>query len=201
MWRSRSARKAGAYTPISACSSGTEAVARAWRLITAGEADAVVCGGVEGYIHEVPIASFSMLRAMSTRNDEPERASRPFDRDRDGFVFGEAGALLILESEAHARSRGAQLHARVLGAGVTSDGYHIVAPGPDGDGAARAMRKAIRAAGLRESDIAHVNYENPDPDIDLDIVAGNPRSQRIDYALTNSIGFGGHNAALVLSRP
>ncbi|MGI5222654.1 KasA/KasB family beta-ketoacyl-ACP synthase [Nocardia sp. CA-290969] len=149
--------KAGVFAPVSACSSGTEAIAHAWRLIATGEADVVVAGGVEGHIHAVPIASFAMMRAMSTRNDEPELASRPFDRDRDGFVFGEAGALLVLESERHARARGARLHARVLGAGITSDAYHIVASDPAGAGAARAMRKAIAAAGLRPTDIRHVN--------------------------------------------
>ncbi len=129
--------KAGVFAPVSACSSGSEAIAHAWRLITTGEADIVVAGGVEGHIDAVPIASFAMMRAMSTRNDEPERASRPFDRDRDGFVFGEAGALLVLESERHARARGAHIHGRVLGAGITSDAYHIVASEPEGIGAAR----------------------------------------------------------------
>ncbi|MFI5714549.1 KasA/KasB family beta-ketoacyl-ACP synthase [Nocardia sp. NPDC051750] len=149
--------KAGVFAPVSACSSGTEAIAQAWRLIATGEADVVVAGGVEGHIHAVPIASFAMMRAMSTRNDEPELASRPFDRDRDGFVFGEAGALVVLESERHARARGARIHARVLGAGITSDAYHIVASDPAGAGAARAMRKAIGTAGLRPTDIQHVN--------------------------------------------
>lgn len=149
--------RAGAFAPVSACSSGTEAVAQAWRLIATGEADMVVAGGVEGHIHAVPIASFTMMRAMSTRNDDPERASRPFDRDRDGFVFGEAGALMVLESERHARARGARVHARILGAGITSDAYHIVASDPAGVGAARAMRKAITAAGLDPTDIQHVN--------------------------------------------
>ncbi|MFD4404022.1 KasA/KasB family beta-ketoacyl-ACP synthase [Nocardia sp. NPDC058499] len=149
--------KAGVFAPVSACSSGTEAIAHAWRLIVTGEADVVVAGGVEGHIHAVPIASFAMMRAMSTRNGEPERASRPFDRDRDGFVFGEAGALMVLESERHARARGARIHARILGAGITSDAYHIVASDPAGVGAARAMRKAIATAGLQPTDIRHVN--------------------------------------------
>ncbi|UGT43796.1 beta-ketoacyl-ACP synthase II [Nocardia yamanashiensis] len=149
--------KGGVYAPVSACASGSEAIAHGWRLIRTGEADVVVAGGVEGHIDAVPIASFAMMRAMSTRNDEPERASRPFDRDRDGFVFGEAGALLVLESEAHARGRGAEILGRVLGAGITSDGYHITGTAPDGDGAARAMRKAIATAGLSAADIDHVN--------------------------------------------
>ncbi|WP_442790625.1 KasA/KasB family beta-ketoacyl-ACP synthase [Nocardia sp. NBC_01329] len=252
--------KGGVFAPVSACSSGTEAIAQAWRLIATGEADIVVAGGVEGHIHAVPIASFAMMRAMSTRNDEPAAASRPFDRDRDGFVFGEAGALVVLESERHARARGARVHARVLGAGITSDAYHIVASDPTGEGAARAMRKAIAVAGLQPADIQHVNahatstsigdaseaaaleavtpgasvyapksalghsigavgavetilaaltlreqivpptlnLENPD--VDLDIVHGSARPQRIDYALTNSFGFGGHNVTLALGR-
>ncbi|MEU0501414.1 KasA/KasB family beta-ketoacyl-ACP synthase [Nocardia sp. NPDC005998] len=254
--------KAGVFAPVSACSSGSEAIAHAWRLISTGEADVVVAGGVEGHIDAVPIASFAMMRAMSTRNDEPERASRPFDRDRDGFVFGEAGALLVLESERHARARGARIHGRVLGAGITSDAYHIVASEPDGIGAARAMRKAISTAGLQVSDIQHVNahatstsigdaseanaitavtpeasvyapksalghsigavgalesiltmltlrdqivpptlnLDNRDLEIDLDIVAGAPREQHIDFALNNSFGFGGHNVALAFGR-
>ncbi|WP_068009116.1 KasA/KasB family beta-ketoacyl-ACP synthase [Nocardia pseudobrasiliensis] len=149
--------KAGVYAPTSACSSGAEAIAHAWRLIATGEADVVIAGGVEGYIEAVPIASFAMMRAMSTRNDEPTRASRPFDRDRDGFVFGEAGAMLVLESEEFARARRAKVLGRVLGAGITSDGYHITGTEPEGAGAARAMRKAVEAAGLSDSDIAHVN--------------------------------------------
>lgn len=149
--------RAGVHTPVSACASGSEAVAIAWRMIAMGEADVMVTGGVEGKITELPIASFSMMRAMSTRNDDPRAASRPFDKDRDGFVMGEAGAILVLEREDHARARGAQIHARVLGAGTTSDGFHIVAPEPNGAGAARAMSKAIRFAGVTGADVAHVN--------------------------------------------
>lgn len=199
---------------------------------------------------------------MSTRNDEPTRASRPFDRDRDGFVFGEAGALLVLESEEFAKARGATIHGRILGAGITSDGYHITGTEPDGDGAARAMRKAIASAGLTAADIAHVNahatstptgdaseakaigsvakhasvyapksalghsigavgaletiltictlrdqivpptlnFEKPDEGVELDIVAGPARKERMDYALTNSFGFGGHNVTLAVGR-
>lgn len=254
--------KGGVYTPVSACASGSEAIAHGWRLIATGEADMVVAGGVEGHIDAVPIASFAMMRAMSTRNDEPERASRPFDRDRDGFVFGEAGAMLVLESEEHARARGAHVYGRVLGAGITSDGYHITGTAPDGDGAARAMRKAIATAGLSGADIGHVNahatgtqvgdaseakaimavcpeasvyapksalghsigavgaleailtlrtlsaqivpptlnFEQGDLDTDLDVVAGTPRHQHPEHALSNSFGFGGHNVTLALGR-
>ena len=149
--------QAGVITPVSACSSGSEAIAHAWRMIVMGDADMVVTGGVEGYIDAVPIASFSMMRAMSTNNDDPKGASRPFDKDRDGFVFGEAGALMVIETEEHAKARGATIHARLLGAGITSDGFHLVAPDPEGTGAARAMSRAIETAGLQKSDITHVN--------------------------------------------
>lgn len=253
--------QAGVFTAVSACSSGSEALAHAWRLVSTGEADVVVAGGVEGNIDAVPIASFSMMRAMSTRNDEPTRASRPFDSDRDGFVFGEAGALMIVESEDHARARGARIHGRLLGAGITSDGYHIVAPDPQGNGIRKAMTKALRVSGLTGDDITHVNahatatpigdlseataikavaghasvyapksalghsigavgaleailtmqtighgevpptlnLDNQDPAIDLDVVALR-RSQQIEYALSTSIGFGGHNVALAFGR-
>jgi beta-ketoacyl ACP synthase len=126
-------------------------------MIVMGDADIMVTGGVEGHIDAVPIAAFSMMRAMSTRNDDPQAASRPFDKDRDGFVFGESGALMVIESEEHAKARGATIHARLLGAGITSDGYHLVAPDPAGTGAARAMRRAIETAGLTAQDISHVN--------------------------------------------
>lgn len=149
--------RAGVITPVSACSSGSEAIAHAWRMIVMGDADIMVTGGVEGHIDAVPIAAFSMMRAMSTRNDDPTAASRPFDKDRDGFVFGESGALMVIESEEHALARGATIHARLLGAGITSDGYHLVAPDPSGSGAARAMRRAIETAGLTAQDITHVN--------------------------------------------
>lgn len=149
--------RGGVITPVSACSSGSEAIAHAYRMLVMGDADIVVAGGVEGRIDAVPIASFSMMRALSTRNDDPQGASRPFDTDRDGFVFGEAGALMVLETEEHARARGATIHARLLGAAVTSDGHHLVAPDPTGTGAARAMTRAIEMAGLQKSDITHVN--------------------------------------------
>jgi len=255
--------KAGIATPVSACSSGSEAIANAWKMIVMGDADVVVTGGVEGSIQAVPIAAFTMMRAMSTRNDDPKRASRPFDTDRDGFVFGEAGAMMVLESEEHARARGATVHARLLGAGLTSDGFHLVAPDPDGKGAARAIARALQTAGLSKTDVAHVNahatatpigdtaearaiavavgshasvyapksalghsigavgalesvltvlsirdslvpptlnLDNQDPDVDLDIVKGQARPGRIDYAINNSFGFGGHNVSLTFGR-
>jgi beta-ketoacyl ACP synthase len=149
--------RAGVITPVSACSSGAEAIAHSWRHIVMGDADMVVTGGVEGQIDAVPIAAFSMMRAMSTRNEDPAAASRPFDKDRDGFVFGEGAAMLILEREEHARARGARIHARLLGSGITSDGFHLVAPDPSGQGNARAMTRALQTAGLQKSDITHIN--------------------------------------------
>ncbi|MEZ0363448.1 3-oxoacyl-ACP synthase KasA [Mycobacterium sp. pUA109] len=255
--------RAGVITPVSACSSGSEAIAHAWRQIVMGDADIVVCGGVEGGIEALPIAAFSMMRAMSTRNDEPEKASRPFDKNRDGFVFGEAGALMIIETEEHAKARGATPLARLMGAGITSDAYHMVAPAPDGLRAGRAMTRALELAGLSAKDVDHVNahgtatpigdtaeanairvagcenaavyapksalghsigavgalesvltvlslrdgvipptlnYETPDPEINLDVVAGEPRYGDYQYAINNSFGFGGHNVALAFGR-
>ncbi|MCV7224956.1 3-oxoacyl-ACP synthase KasA [Mycolicibacterium komossense] len=255
--------RAGVITPVSACSSGSEAIAHAWRQIVMGDADFAVCGGVEGLIEALPIAGFSMMRAMSTRNDDPEGASRPFDKNRDGFVFGEAGALMIIETEEHAKARGAKPLARLLGAGISSDAYHMVAPAPDGLRAGHAMKRAMETAGLDPKDIDHVNahatatpigdtaeanalrvagvghaavyapkgalghsigavgalesiltvlslrdgvipptlnYETPDPEIDLDVVAGEPRYGEYQYAINNSFGFGGHNVALAFGR-
>ncbi|MET8654981.1 MULTISPECIES: KasA/KasB family beta-ketoacyl-ACP synthase [Nocardia] len=149
--------KGGVATPVSACSSGSEAIANAWKMIVMGDADMVVTGGVEGSIQAIAIAAFTMMRAMSMRNDDPKSASRPFDVDRDGFVFGEAGAMMVIETEEHAKARGATIHARLMGAGVTSDGFHLVAPDPEGTGAARAMTRAIETAGLTRHDIGHIN--------------------------------------------
>lgn len=255
--------RAGVMTPVSACSSGSEAIAHAWRQIVMGDADFAVCGGVEGVIEALPIAAFSMMRAMSTRNDEPEAASRPFDKDRDGFVFGEAGALMVIETEEHAKARGAKPLARLMGVGITSDAFHMVAPAPDGLRAGKAITRSLELAGLSAKDIDHVNahatatpigdtaeanairaagvehaavyapksalghsigavgalesvltvltlrdgvipptlnYETPDPEIDLDVVAGAPRYGEYSYAINNSFGFGGHNVALVFGR-
>ncbi|MET9487616.1 KasA/KasB family beta-ketoacyl-ACP synthase [Nocardia sp. NPDC006630] len=149
--------RAGVTTPVSACSSGSEAIANAWQRIVMGDADMMITGGVEGSIQALPIAGFSMMRAMSTRNHDPKAASRPFDKDRDGFVFGEAGALMVIETEEHARARGATIHARIMGAGITSDGFHLVAPDPEGTGAARAMTRAMEHAGISKSDVSHIN--------------------------------------------
>lgn len=255
--------RAGVMTPVSACSSGSEAIVHAWRQIIMGDADIAVAGGVEGPIEALPIAAFSMMRAMSTRNDEPERASRPFDKDRDGFVFGEAGALMVIETEEHAKARGAKPLARLLGGAITSDAFHMVAPAADGVRAGRAMTRALELAGLSAKDVDHINahgtatpigdtaeanairvagcdqaavyapksalghsigavgalesaltvltlrdgvipptlnYETPDPEIDLDVVAGEPRYGEFKYAINNSFGFGGHNVALAFGR-
>jgi beta-ketoacyl ACP synthase len=150
--------KAGVMTPVSACASGSESVARAWQQIVLGEADIAVCGGVETKIEAVPIAGFAQMRiVMSTNNDDPAGACRPFDKDRDGFVFGEAGALLVIETEEHAKARGANILARLMGASITSDGFHMVAPDPNGERAGHAMTRAIQLAGITPADISHVN--------------------------------------------
>ncbi|MGE2816218.1 3-oxoacyl-ACP synthase KasB [Mycobacterium heidelbergense] len=150
--------KAGVMTPVSACASGCEGIARAWQQIVLGEADIAICGGVETRIEAVPIAAFAAMRiVMSTNNDDPAGACRPFDRDRDGFVFGEAGALMVIETEEHAKARGANILARIMGASVTSDGFHMVAPDPNGERAGHAMTRAIQLAGLTPGDIDHVN--------------------------------------------
>lgn len=150
--------RAGVITPVSACASGSEGIAQAWRNIVLGEADVAICGGVETKIEAVPIAGFAQMRiVLSTTNEDPEGACRPFDKDRNGFVFGEAGALMVIETEEHAKARGANILARIMGASITSDGYHIVAPDPNGEQAGWAMTRAIQLAGLQPSDIDHVN--------------------------------------------
>ncbi|KZS68757.1 MAG: beta-ketoacyl-ACP synthase [Mycobacterium pseudokansasii] len=150
--------KAGVMTPVSACASGSEGIARAWQQIVLGEADMAICGGVETRIEAVPIAGFANMRiVMSTKNDDPAGACRPFDKDRDGFVFGEAGALMVIETEEHAKARGANILARIMGASITSDGFHMVAPDPNGQRAGHAITRAVQLAGLTPRDIDHVN--------------------------------------------
>ncbi len=256
--------KAGVITPVSACASGSEGIAQAWRQIVLGEADIAICGGVENRIEAVPIAAFAQMRiVMSTTNDDPPGACRPFDRDRNGFVFGEGGALMVIETEEHAKARGANILGRLMGASITSDGFHIVAPDPNGERAGYAMTRAIELAGLTPGDIDHVNahatatkvgdvaeaaainravgnstavyapksalghsvgasgavesiltllalrdgvipptlnLKNLDPEVDLDVVSGEPRSGSYQYAISNSFGFGGHNVALAFGR-
>jgi beta-ketoacyl ACP synthase len=258
--------KAGVMTPVSACASGSEGIARAWQQIVLGEADMAICGGVETKIEAVPIAAFAAMRiVLSKNNDDPAGACRPFDRDRDGFVFGEGGALLVIETEDHAKARGANILARLMGASVTSDGFHMVAPDPNGERAGHAMSRAIQLADLKPEDIDHINAHatgtsvgdlaeskainnalggdhhpavyapksalghsvgavgavesvltvlalrdqivpptlnlvNLDPEIDLDVVAGQPRPGKYEYAINNSFGFGGHNVALTFGK-
>jgi len=148
---------AGSHALVSACASSAEAVGYAIDMIRTGRADVVICGGTEACIHPLQMASFGAMRAMSTRNDEPERASRPYDKNRDGFVLGEGAATMILESEEHARARGAQIHGIAAGCGYSGDAYDIVLPDPSGAGQAKAMRRALVNAGLQPEDIAHIN--------------------------------------------
>ncbi|MPZ67049.1 MAG: beta-ketoacyl-ACP synthase II [Pseudonocardiaceae bacterium] len=149
--------RGGVHTPVSACASGAEALAMAWRMLRAGEVDVVVAGGAEACITALPLAGFAQMRAMSTRNDEPERASRPFDTQRDGFVLGEGAGVMVLEREEFAAARSATVHGRLAGIGTTSDAYHITAPEPEGIGASRAITAALRTAGVEPSDVGHVN--------------------------------------------
>ena len=149
--------KAGVHSMASACATGAEALSLGLDIIRSGRADVVVAGGTEAVIHPLPIAGFASMRAMSTRNDEPEKASRPWDKGRDGFVLGEGAGALVLERADHAAARGATVYARLAGAGITSDGYDIVQPHPQSEGGVRAMKKAIEDAGLTGADVKHVN--------------------------------------------
>jgi len=254
------------YATVSACASGAHAIGDALQLVRAGEVDAIVAGGSEAPVTPLAMAGFCSLRAMSTRNDEPQRASRPFDRDRDGFVIGEGAGVLVVESESHARARGAEILAELAGYGASADAHHITEPAPEGEGAARAMRLALASAGLRPEEVQYINahgtstdlndkcetqaiktvfgdhakkvmvsstksmtghllgaagaielvasvftimngvipptmnYENPDPECDLDYVPNRARRAQVDVVLSNSFGFGGHNVSLVLRR-
>ncbi|MGW1057786.1 beta-ketoacyl-ACP synthase II [Micromonospora rubida] len=256
--------KAGVHTVASACATGAEAIALGLDIIRSGRADVVVAGGTEAVIHPLPIAGFASMRAMSTRNDEPERASRPWDTGRDGFVLGEGAGVLVLERAEHAAARGARVYARLAGAGITSDAYDIVQPHAEGEGAIRAIKKAVEDAGIAKTDIVHVNahatstpvgdmleigalraalgdhpvitatksmtghllgaagalesiatilairdsvipptinLDDPEAGIDLDVVAHKARHMEVPAALNNAFGFGGHNVALVFTRP
>lgn len=253
-------------SPVSACAIGNTAIGEAFRLIRSGEVDAVFAGGTEAAITDLSVASFGNATALSTRNDDPTQASRPFDEDRDGFVMSEGAGILILESLSHALRRGAKIHAEVIGYGASSDAHHMVATHPEGKGAYLGMRAALRNANisLEEIDVisAHatstkvgdisetkaikqlfgkqayqipitanksmvghmlgaaggveaialamslkegivpptINLENPDPLCDLDYVSGIARQVKINTGLSNSFGFGGHNAAIVLKK-
>jgi 3-oxoacyl-[acyl-carrier-protein] synthase II len=252
---------------VTACAASANAIGDAAEIIKRDDADVMVAGGGEAPICEFAVAGFSQARALSTRNDEPERASRPFDAERDGFVMGEGAATLILEEREHARARGARIYAEVVGYGMSADAYHVTLPRPGGGGAARAMQNALDDAGLAPDDVdyinAHgtstqandstetaaikavfgdhapatpisstksmtghllggagaleslvcilairdgivpptINYENPDPECDLDYVPNEARPVAVSKAMTNSFGFGGHNVALIFGAP
>ncbi len=149
--------KAGAHTPVSACASGAEAIGYAVDMIRSGRADVVVAGGTEAAIHPLPIAAFAKMQALSTKNDDPQGASRPYDANRDGFVLGEGAGVVVLEREDHAKARGAKIYARIAGVGMSADSYAIAPPDPSGAGQERAMRFAIEDAGISGADIVHVN--------------------------------------------
>jgi len=260
----------GAQGPNSAtctaCSASAHAIGDAFEVIRRGDADVMIAGGSEAAITPMGIGGFGALRALSTRNDEPERASRPFDKDRDGFIVGEGAGVLILEELEGARSRGARMYAELVGYGMSADAYHITAPSEDGDGAYRVMRAALKSAGIEPSCVSYINahgtstehgdkietlaikrcfgehakqlavsstksmtghllgaaggleagittlavyhqlvpptinLDEPDPECDLDYVANKKRALPIEYALSNSFGFGGTNAALLFKR-
>jgi 3-oxoacyl-[acyl-carrier-protein] synthase II len=249
---------------VTACSASAQAIGEGLDLIRAGRVDSIVCGGSEAAVTRVAIAAFAAMKALSTRNDEPERASRPFDAQRDGFVMGEGAAALVLEERQAALRRGAPVLAELLGYGVSSDAYHMTQPHPEGDGAVRAMEAALADAGIRAEAVGYVNahgtstlpndrietlalkkvfgakvppvsstksmtghtlgaagaleaavciqvlneqllpptvnQEVSDPDCDLDYVANAARPAAVRVAVTNSFGFGGHNATLVFGR-
>ncbi|MFE9692772.1 beta-ketoacyl-ACP synthase II [Micromonospora sp. NPDC005806] len=256
--------KAGVHSVASACATGAEAIALGLDIIRSGRADVVVAGGTEAVIHPLPIAGFASMRAMSTRNDEPEKASRPWDKGRDGFVLGEGAGVVILERADHAAARGARVYARLAGAGITSDAYDIVQPHAEGEGAIRAIAKAVADSDVAKTDIAHVNahatstpvgdmleigalrkavgdhpvlaatksmtghllgaagalesiatilairdgvvpptinLDDPDEGLTLEVAAHKARHLEIPAALNNAFGFGGHNVALVFTRP
>jgi 3-oxoacyl-[acyl-carrier-protein] synthase II len=252
------------YAVVSACATGNHAIGEAFEVIRRGSADVIVAGGFDAGITPLGLAGFCAARALSTRNDDPEHASRPFDAGRDGFVMGEGGGILILEEWEHALARGARIHAEVIGYGASADAYHMTAPAPDGNGARRAMQLAIKQAGILPSDVGYVNahgtstelgdaaetgairevfgsdappvsstksmtghllggaaaleavacvraletgilpptinYETPDPACDLDYVPNVARTTNPTVALSNSFGFGGHNASIILRR-
>jgi 3-oxoacyl-[acyl-carrier-protein] synthase II len=178
--------KAGVHAPTSACATGAEAIAWALDILRAGRADVAVAGGTESIMHPLPIAGFAAMRAMSTRNDDPEGASRPFDKGRDGFVLGEGSGVVVLETAEHARARGARIYARLAGAAMTSDGYDIVQPDPEGHGTVRAMRAALRDADVSASDVRHVNaHATSTPVGDIAEIAALRRA-RVDNAVVTS---------------
>jgi 3-oxoacyl-[acyl-carrier-protein] synthase II len=185
--------KAGVHAPVSACATGAEAIAWALDILRSGRADVVVTGGAEAVIHPLPIAGFAAMRAMSTRNDDPERASRPFDKARDGFVLGEGSGSVVLETEEHARARGARIYARLAGAAMTSDGYDIVQPDPEGNGIVRAIDAALRDANVAASDVRHVNaHATSTPVGDIAEIAALRRAHVEHAVLTSTKSMTGH---------
>ncbi len=249
-----------------ACSAGAHAIGDSFKIIQRGDADVMICGGAESAITPMSVAGFASMRALSTRNDDPQHASRPFERDRDGFVIGEGAGIMILEELEFARRRGARIYAEVVGYGMTADAFHLTKPDKTGSGAIRVMQKTIRDAGIQPEEVGYINahgtstpyndkfetlairktfgahayklavsstksmtghllgaaggiegvfsvlslyrkvlpptinYVNADPDCDLDYVPNQPRKAELEYALSNSFGFGGTNAALLFKR-
>ena len=254
------------YTVVTACASSTNAVGDAFRIVRDGEADIMIAGGTEAPITKASVAGFSKMKAMSTRNDEPKKASRPFDNDRDGFIMGEGAGMLVLEDYNHAIKRGARIYAEIVGYGRSSDAYHMTTPAPEGEGAARCMKAAIKDAGISADNIDYVNahgtstyyndlnetlaiksvfgdhayhlsvnstksmlghllgaagaveaiatcmqlnegfihptinYETPAEGLDLDYTPNVGRERAINYGLSNSLGFGGHNASIIFKK-
>ncbi|GLV14633.1 3-oxoacyl-[acyl-carrier-protein] synthase 2 [Alicyclobacillus hesperidum] len=250
-------------SPVSACATGSNAIGDAFKIIQRGAADVMIAGGAEAAVVDIALAGFSNMKALSLRNDEPTRASRPFDKDRDGFVMGEGAGILILESLESAQARGAHILAEIVGYGMSGDAYHVTAPDPNGDGAYRVMKAALEDAGLQTTDIDYINahgtstefndrietlavkrlfgdhayklamssiksmtghllgaaggveavacvktlqegmippttnYETPDPECDLDYVPNVARKSDVKVVMSNSFGFGGHNASLI----
>jgi 3-oxoacyl-[acyl-carrier-protein] synthase II len=250
----------------SACASATHAIGEAWRAVKVGDARIMFAGGAEATVVPMGMGGFCAMKAMSTRNDDPQHSSRPFDAQRDGFVMGEGAGVLVLEELEHARARGARIYCELIGYGNTADANHITAPSPEGEGAARCMKMALRSAGLRPEEISYINahgtstpqgdicetqaiktvfgdharkiavsstkgatghmlgaagavemaicakaiqtnitpptinYEHPDPLCDLDYVPNTARETRVNAAINNSFGFGGHNATLVAKK-
>jgi 3-oxoacyl-[acyl-carrier-protein] synthase II len=250
-----------------ACATSNHCIGEAWRIMKFGDADVIIAGGSEASIAPMGLSGFGNMRALSTRNDAPEKASRPFDKDRDGFVMGEGSGVVVLEEYEHAKKRGAHIYGELAGYGLSADAYHLSSPLPDGSGAARCMQMAFKHAKLNPTDVQYVNghatstpvgdlcetkaiklvfgdyaknglmvsstksmtghllgaaggveiaatllcmannvvhptinVENQDPDCDLDVVPNVAREAKVDAALSNSFGFGGHNAALLVKR-
>jgi len=249
-----------------ACSAGAHAIGDSFKIIQRGDADLMICGGAESAITPMSVAGFASMRALSTRNDDPQHASRPFERDRDGFVIGEGAGIMILEELELAKRRGARIYAELVGYGMTADAFHLTMPDETGSGAIRVMQKTIRDAGIQPEQVGYINahgtstpyndkfetlairktfgkhadklavsstksmtghllgaaggiegvfsvlslyrnvlpptinYVNPDPECDLDYVPNKPRHAEVEYALSNSFGFGGTNAALLFKR-